>query len=89
MVGFHATSIAYQEAEKSMTGTWRNSDDGRVTGELAVPSNVTRLSRAIKPVSADGIPQVVYYHYGVAGRGNIVSRAVMGKETIASPLHAI
>ncbi|EON65273.1 hypothetical protein W97_04511 [Coniosporium apollinis CBS 100218] len=59
-------------------GTWLNSDDGRLTGELAIPSNVTRLSRAIKPVSADGIPQVVYYHYGVASRGNVVSRVVMG-----------
>ncbi|KAJ9649677.1 hypothetical protein H2199_000456 [Coniosporium tulheliwenetii] len=59
-------------------GTWLNSDDGRLTGELAIPSNVTRLSRAIKPVSSDGIPQVVYYHYGVASRGNVVSRVVMG-----------
>lgn len=34
-----------------------------------IPSNVTRISRAIKPLSVDGIPQVVYYHWGVGGGG--------------------
>jgi uncharacterized protein (DUF2235 family) len=56
-----------------------NSDDGMQNGELAIPSNVTRLSRAIKSLSDDGIPQIVYYHYGVGSQGGIVDKVVMGR----------
>lgn len=48
-------------------------------GELSIPSNITRLSRAIKAESDDGIPQVVYYHFGVGSQGGILDRVVMGK----------
>ena len=50
-------------------GTWLNADSGSLSGSIAIPSNVTRISRAIKSISDDGIPQVVYYHYGVGGSG--------------------
>ncbi|KAI9668526.1 MAG: hypothetical protein M1829_005343 [Trizodia sp. TS-e1964] len=59
-------------------GTWKNSDNGYIPGTiipwnprgtLDVPSNVTRICRAIKPDSDSGIPQIVYYHAGV-GTGN-------------------
>ena len=60
-------------------GTWLNSDNGLVNGKISVPSNVTRLSRAIHPVSRDGIPQVVYYHFGVGSQGGIVDRVVGGE----------
>ncbi|OCL01462.1 hypothetical protein AOQ84DRAFT_402491 [Glonium stellatum] len=47
--------------------------------EVAVaPSNVTRLSRAIRPISKDGIPQIVYYHFGVGSQGGIVNKVVGG-----------
>ncbi|KAH7045164.1 hypothetical protein B0J12DRAFT_669746 [Macrophomina phaseolina] len=59
-------------------GTWLNSDNGMANGDLAVPSNVTRISRAIKPISKDGIPQIVYYHFGVGSRGNVVNRVING-----------
>lgn len=59
-------------------GTWLNADNGLVNGKISVPSNVTRLSRAIHPVSKDGIPQVVYYHFGVGSQGGIVDRVVGG-----------
>jgi hypothetical protein len=59
-------------------GTWLNSDDGQQSGELPQPSNVTRISRAIKPESSDGVPQVCYYHYGVGTQGGVVDRVVMG-----------
>lgn len=49
-----------------------------LNGTLAVPSNVTRMSRAIKSTSRDGISQVVYYHHGVGSQGGIVDRVVMG-----------
>ena len=54
-----------------------NSDSGSLKDSVAIPTNVTRLSRAIKSVSSDGIPQVVYYHYGV-GAGSGVLDKVMG-----------
>lgn len=59
-------------------GTWLNSDNGMASGELAVPSNVTRMSRAIKPMSKDGIPQIVYYHFGVGSRGNVINKVING-----------
>jgi hypothetical protein len=55
-----------------------------VNGKISVPSNVTRLSRAIHPVSKDGIPQVVYYHFGVGSQGGIVDR-VVGGESVPHP----
>ncbi|KAF2712508.1 hypothetical protein K504DRAFT_371987 [Pleomassaria siparia CBS 279.74] len=59
-------------------GTWMNSDNGLISGKIAVPSNVTRLTRAIKPVSQDAIPQVVYYHFGIGTQGGVVDRLVSG-----------
>ncbi|KAL0265059.1 hypothetical protein SLS55_001017 [Diplodia seriata] len=53
-------------------------NNGMANGELAVPSNVTRISRAIKPMSKDRIPQIVYYHFGVGSRGNVVNRVISG-----------
>ena len=55
-------------------GTWLDSDNGFTrdsylpwitTGHLSVPSNVTRLVRALKPVSSDNIPQIAYYQAGI------------------------
>ncbi|KAI9675688.1 MAG: hypothetical protein M1817_001055 [Caeruleum heppii] len=53
-------------------GTWMNSDGGYVTTgmfqnpRVQVPSNVTRLCRAIKADACDAkVPQIVYYQAGV------------------------
>jgi uncharacterized protein (DUF2235 family) len=35
------------------------------TGQLQVPSNVTRIGRALEREGRDGTPQVIYYHSGV------------------------
>ncbi|KAF2280250.1 uncharacterized protein EI97DRAFT_357088, partial [Westerdykella ornata] len=59
-------------------GTWMNSDNGMLNGRIAVPSNVTRLSRAIKAVSQDGIPQIVNYQMGVASQGSVLNRLTHG-----------
>ncbi|KAI9686900.1 MAG: hypothetical protein M1822_002653 [Bathelium mastoideum] len=59
-------------------GTWLDADNGHLNGELNIPSNITRLTRAIKTTSGDGIPQVVYYHYGVGSQGGVVDRVVGG-----------
>lgn len=56
-------------------GTWLNSSGGNnLRGTLVAPSNVTRISRCIRPISADGIPQVVYYHHGVGAGNSILDR---------------
>ncbi|KAF2267993.1 hypothetical protein CC78DRAFT_456008, partial [Lojkania enalia] len=60
------------------SGTWLNSDSGLKDGRMTIPSNVTRMSRAIKQVSQDGIPQIVYYHFGVGTQGTRVSRIIGG-----------
>ena len=59
-------------------GTWLNSDDGEKNGEIAIPSNVTRISRAIKSVSQDGIPQIVNYTSGVGTAGGPLYKLVSG-----------
>ncbi|KAL8958806.1 MAG: hypothetical protein Q9193_004204 [Seirophora villosa] len=60
-------------------GTWMNSDNGfqRDTylpwdhnGHLQVPSNVTRICRALRPVSDDGHAQIIYYQAGVGTEEN-------------------
>ncbi len=59
-------------------GTWNNADDGMKNGMLQIPSNITRISRAIKTISQDGIPQIVCYHQGLGTEGGTVSRFVSG-----------
>ncbi|MCJ1476364.1 hypothetical protein MMC13_005030 [Lambiella insularis] len=59
-------------------GTWLNTDNGLEKGQLAIPSNVTRISRALKAESFDGIPQVVHYTAGVGTSGGALSRIVGG-----------
>lgn len=68
------SSKSYKRIIIACDGTWTNSDNGFVRkswlpwntqGTLAVPSNVTRLCRALLPESTDGIQQVVYYQGGV------------------------
>jgi uncharacterized protein (DUF2235 family) len=53
------------DTDSLQIGTWLNSDSGSLKGGDDLASNVTRISRAIKPASSDSIPQIVYYHYGV------------------------
>ncbi|KAI9050104.1 hypothetical protein LZ554_006247 [Drepanopeziza brunnea f. sp. 'monogermtubi'] len=55
-------------------GTWMDSDDGirkptlipyRPTASVQIPSNVTRISRALRKHGLDGVPQIIFYHSGV------------------------
>ncbi|PUU77088.1 hypothetical protein B9Z19DRAFT_988179 [Tuber borchii] len=54
-------------------GTWQNSDGG----DKGVPTNVTRISRALKSYTDKGISQTVYYQSGV-GTGGPVDKIVGG-----------
>lgn len=62
----------------TLTGTWLNSDDGSISGRRTTHSNVTRIARAIKAVSEDGVPQIVNYQYGVGSQGSVLDRALGG-----------
>jgi hypothetical protein len=59
-------------------GTWQNSDGNISQGGNAPPSNVVRLARAIRPMSRDGIPQVVNYHVGVGVSGGVLDKVYGG-----------
>lgn len=49
-----------------------------MSGEVPIPSNVTKISQAIKPMSRDGVPQIVYYQAGVGTQGGILNRVIGG-----------
>jgi uncharacterized protein (DUF2235 family) len=53
-------------------GTWVNSDNGLVytTGKLAIPSNVTRICRALLPRAEHGTPQIIFYQGGLGSSNN-------------------
>ena len=55
-----------------------NNNSGGLKSSLHHPSNVTRISRAIKSISSDGIPQVVSYHEGIGSSGSLIDRIIGG-----------
>ena len=59
-------------------GTWLDSDNGIMNGQLTPPSNVSRIGWAMKDTSRDGIPQVVHYQAGVGSMGGPISRTIGG-----------
>ena len=46
--------------------------------KLPIPSNITRISQAIKPRSSDGVQQVVFYQAGIGSTGNLFDKVVGG-----------
>ena len=54
-----------------LDGTWARADNP------ASLTNVVRLARAVRPMSQEGVAQIVYYHPGV-GTGNIVDHWISG-----------
>ncbi|KAL9022488.1 MAG: hypothetical protein Q9185_000395 [Variospora sp. 1 TL-2023] len=59
-------------------GTWLDSSMGLMNSKIPVPSNVTRITHAIKAKSSDGVPQVVYYQAGIGTEGGIVNKIIGG-----------
>ncbi|RFU31036.1 hypothetical protein B7463_g5331, partial [Scytalidium lignicola] len=68
-------------------GTWMDSDNGftkptlipyQPNASLQVPSNVTRISRALTKVGLDGKHQIIYYHSGVGSGGGAVDALTGG-----------
>lgn len=56
-------------------GTWNTPD--QKTDETFTPTNVIKTARALKSVSSDGTPQIVFYDKGV-GTGNWLDRLIGG-----------
>lgn len=59
-------------------GTWLDSSGGLMSKKLPIPSNVTRISQAIKPTSSDGVQQVVFYQAGIGSTGNFINKIIGG-----------
>lgn len=55
-----------------------DSDNGLQDGKLVPPSNVTRLTRAIRSTSSEGISQIVYYQSGVGSTGTLGNKVFGG-----------
>lgn len=62
------------------TGTWQDSDGG----VKEVPTNITRITRALKSQTSDGISQIVYYQSGV-GTGGTLNKMIGGRSPPPSP----
>lgn len=71
-------SVLHVHVPICCAGTWLDADSGLKHNQVPVPSNVTRLCRAIKSTSSDRIPQVVYYQAGVGTAGGPITRTVGG-----------
>lgn len=68
-----------------LDGTWVNSDDGyqkptffNPKASLQVPSNVTRLHRALRKIGLDGRSQIIYYHRGVGTGSSMLDKVAGG-----------
>lgn len=85
--GKHWLQFTFRLLLTSKTGTWLDSDNGLVDGKLVVPSNVVRIAWAIKPLSSDGVQQIVYYQAGIASTGGWIDRAVGGATGIGLSEH--
>lgn len=48
------------------------------TGTLQVPSNVTRISRALRKTGLDGKRQIIYYHSGVGTGSSFIDTLTGG-----------
>ena len=57
-------------------GTW-NKPEKDLKNDF--PTNVLRLSRAIKPVGSDGVPQQVFYDWGVGSYYSVIAGGASGK----------
>ena len=57
-------------------GTWNKPEENL---EKDFPTNVLKLARAIKPIGNDGLPQQIFYDWGVGADYGHVSGGVTGK----------
>lgn len=68
-----------------LDGTWVNSDQGynrptldQPNATLQIPTNVTRVYRALKKRDSAGWAQIMYYHPGVGTSGGLADSLAGG-----------
>ena len=68
----------YKRLIISCDGTWLDSNSGirnyslfGTNEKVAIPSNITRLCRALLPESRGGVQQIVFYQSGVGSTGGL------------------
>ncbi|KAL8732945.1 MAG: hypothetical protein Q9181_003751 [Wetmoreana brouardii] len=73
---------AYLRSRKRLVvccdGTWLDNTMGLMNKKIPLPSNITRITHAIKAKSSDGVPQVVFYEPGVGTEGGITNKIIGG-----------
>ena len=57
-------------------GTWNRPEEDL---QKDVPTNVLRLARAIRPLAGDGLPQHVFYDWGIGSYHNAIIGGVTGQ----------
>lgn len=57
-------------------GTWNRPEEDL---QKDVPTNVLKMARAIRPLAADGLPQHVFYDWGIGSYHNAVIGGVTGQ----------
>lgn len=77
-IGTWLDSSRTGSASDSFMNTVTSGKFSDVAGRIIPPSNITRLTRAIKSQSSSGIPQIVFYQAGVASVGTIGEKIVGG-----------
>ena len=63
---------------KQFLGTWVDANASPHNGKIDPPSNVSRLTRAIRSSSMSGIAQIVYYQAGVGSIGDVSNKVIGG-----------
>lgn len=57
-------------------GTWNRPEDDL---QKDVPTNVLRVARSIQPITADGLPQHVFYDWGIGSYHNAIIGGITGQ----------
>ena len=65
-------------ANQTNLGTWVDVNAAPDHGKMEPPSNVARLTRALRSSASDGTPQIVYYQAGIGSTGTISNKVIGG-----------
>ena len=57
-------------------GTWNKPEENL---KKDFPTNVLRLARSIKPIAKDGVPQQVFYDWGIGSYHDSAIAGITGK----------
>jgi len=66
-------------------GTWNKPEEDL---KKDFPTNVLRIARAIKPMATDGVPQQIFYDWGVGADYGAISGGITGKGVLKNVVDA-